>query len=96
MTIRPLQDRVVVKRLEEESTSAGGIVLTGSAAEKSSKGEVVAVGAGRTLDNGEVRAVAVNVGDTVLFGGYIEKSHKVNGQELLIMKEDNVLAVIEA
>jgi chaperonin GroES len=96
MTIRPLQDRVVVKRLEEESTSAGGIVLTGSAAEKSSKGEVVAVGAGRTLENGEVRAVAVNVGDVVLFGGYIEKAHKVDGQELLIMKEDNVLAVIEA
>ncbi|RCU43813.1 MULTISPECIES: co-chaperone GroES [Corallincola] len=96
MTIRPLQDRVVVKRLEEESTSAGGIVLTGSAAEKSSKGEVVAVGAGRTLDNGDTRAVAVNVGDTVLFGGYVEKAHKVDGQELLIMKEDNVLAVIEA
>ncbi|GAA5215481.1 co-chaperone GroES [Corallincola platygyrae] len=95
MTIRPLQDRVVVKRLEEETTSAGGIVLTGSAAEKSSKGEVIAVGPGRALDNGDVKAVGVNVGDTVLFGGYIEKTHKVDGQELLIMKEDNVLAVVE-
>ncbi|GGA63123.1 co-chaperone GroES [Neiella sp. HB171785] len=95
MNIRPLHDRVLVKRLEVETKSAGGIVLTGSAAEKSSKGEVVAVGAGRVLDNGEVKAVAVKVGDVVLFGHGVEKSEKIAGEEHLIMKEDNVLAVVE-
>ena len=68
MNIRPLQDRVIVKRLEEETKSAGGIVLTGSAAEKSTRGEVIAVGNGRVLDNGDVRALEVKAGDTVLFG----------------------------
>ena len=96
MKIRPLHDRVLVKRLEVETKSAGGIVLTGSAAEKSSKGEVVAVGAGRVLDNGETKAVAVQVGDVVLFGSYIEKLEKIEGVEHLIMKEDNVLAVVES
>lgn len=95
MNIRPLNDRVIVKRLEEETKSAGGIVLTGSAAEKSSKGEVLAVGNGRTLDNGQVKAVDVKVGDTVLFGNYIEKTQKIDGQEVLIMKEENILGVIE-
>ena len=95
MNIRPLHDRVLVKRLDVETKSAGGIVLTGSAAEKSSKGEVVAVGSGRVLDNGEAKPVAVNVGDVILFGSYIEKTEKVAGEELLIMKEDNVLAVVE-
>ncbi len=95
MNIRPLHDRVLVKRLEEETKTAGGIVLTGSAAEKSSKGEVLAVGPGRTLDNGQLVAPAVKVGDVVLFGNYVEKSQKVDGQELLLMKEDNLLAVYE-
>lgn len=95
MKIRPLQDRVLVKRLEVETKSAGGIVLTGSAAEPSSKGEIVAVGPGRTLDSGEVKAVTVQVGDVVLFGHAIEKAEKVAGEEHLIMKEDNVLAVVE-
>lgn len=96
MNIRPLNDRVIVKRLEVETKSAGGIVLTGSAAEKSSKGEVLAVGNGRTLDNGQVKAVDVKVGETVLFGNYIEKAEKIDGEEVLIMKEENILGVVEA
>ena len=76
MNIRPLHDRVIVKRLEEETKSAGGIVLTGSAAEKSTRGEVIAVGNGRVLDNGEVRALEVKAGDTVLFGSYVEKAER--------------------
>ncbi|ALO40765.1 co-chaperone GroES [Pseudoalteromonas sp. SS15] len=95
MNIRPLHDRVIVKRLEEETKSAGGIVLTGSAAEKSTRGEIVAVGNGRVLDNGEVRALQVKAGDTVLFGSYIEKTEKIEGQEYLIMREDNILGIVE-
>ena len=95
MNIRPLHDRVIVKRLEEETKSAGGIVLTGSAAEKSTRGEIVAVGIGRVLDNGEVRALQVKAGDTVLFGSYIEKTEKIEGQEYLIMREDNILGIVE-
>jgi chaperonin GroES len=95
MNIRPLHDRVIVKRLEEETKSAGGIVLTGSAAEKSTRGEIVAVGNGRVLDNGEVRALQVKTGDTVLFGSYIEKTEKIEGQEYLIMREDNILGIVE-
>ena len=95
MAIRPLLDRVIVKRLEEETKSAGGIVLTGSAAEKSSKGEVVAIGNGRVLDNGERQALEVSVGDTVLFGNYVEKTEKVDGEEVLIMREDNILGIVE-
>ena len=95
MNIRPLHDRVIVKRLEEETKSAGGIVLTGSAAEKSTRGEIVAVGKGRVLDNGEVRALQVKAGDTVLFGSYIEKTEKIEGQEYLIMREDNILGIVE-
>ncbi|WP_105213428.1 co-chaperone GroES [Pseudoalteromonas sp. T1lg22] len=94
MNIRPLHDRVIVKRLEEETKSAGGIVLTGSAAEKSSRGEVIAVGNGRILDNGEVRALEVKAGDTVLFGSYVEKTEKIEGQEYLIMREDNILGIV--
>ncbi len=94
MNIRPLHDRVIVKRLEEETKSAGGIVLTGSAAEKSSRGEVVAAGNGRVLDNGEVRALGVKTGDTVLFGSYVEKTEKIDGQEYLIMREDNILGIV--
>ncbi|AZZ99689.1 MULTISPECIES: co-chaperone GroES [Pseudoalteromonas] len=95
MNIRPLHDRVIVKRLEEETKSAGGIVLTGSAAEKSTRGEVIAVGNGRVLDNGEVRALQVKAGDTVLFGSYVEKTEKIEGQEYLIMREDNILGIVE-
>ncbi len=94
MNIRPLHDRVIVKRLEEETKSAGGIVLTGSAAEKSTRGEVIAVGNGRVLDNGEVRALEVKAGDTVLFGSYVEKTEKIEGQEYLIMREDNILGIV--
>jgi chaperonin GroES len=95
MNIRPLNDRVIVKRLELETKSAGGIVLTGSAAEKSTRGEVVAAGNGRVLENGEVRALQVKAGDTVLFGSYIEKTEKIDGQEYLIMREDNILGIVE-
>ena len=94
MNIRPLHDRVIVKRLEEETKSAGGIVLTGSAAEKSSRGEVIAAGNGRVLENGEVRALEVKAGDTVLFGSYVEKTEKIDGQEYLIMREDNILGIV--
>lgn len=94
MNIRPLHDRVIIKRLEEETKSAGGIVLTGSAAEKSTRGEVIAVGNGRVLENGEVRALEVKAGDTVLFGSYVEKTEKIEGQEYLIMREDNILGIV--
>ena len=94
MNIRPLQDRVIIKRLEEETKSAGGIVLTGSAAEKSTRGEVVAVGNGRVLENGDVHALEVKAGDTVLFGSYVEKTEKIEGQEYLIMREDNILGIV--
>jgi chaperonin GroES len=96
VNIRPLHDRVIVKPLEEETKSAGGIVLTGSAAEKSTRGEVMAVGNGFVLDNGERRSLEVQVGDTVIFGGHVEKSEKIEGQEYLIMREVNILGVVEA
>ena len=95
MNIRPLHDRVVVKRMEEERTSAGGIVIPDSAAEKPMKGEVVAVGNGKVNDAGEVRMLDVKVGDQVLFGKYSGTEVKVDGDELLVMKEDDVMAVIE-
>ncbi|WP_298443765.1 co-chaperone GroES [uncultured Ferrimonas sp.] len=96
MTIRPLHDRVIVKRTEVESKSAGGIVLTGSAAEKSTRGEIVAVGNGRVLDNGEVKALDVKVGDTVIFNeGYGVKAEKIDGEEVLIMSESDILAIVE-
>ena len=95
MSIRPLQDRVVVRRLEEETKSAGGIVIPGSAAEKPSQGEVLAVGTGKKLDNGSVQAVDLNVGDKVLFGQYAGSTVKVDGEELLVMSESEVFGVIE-
>jgi len=94
MKIRPLHDRVVVRRMEEETTSAGGIVLPGSAAEKPDQGEIVAVGNGQVTDNG-VRALDVKVGDTVMFGKYAGTEIKVDGEELLVMKEEDIVAVIE-
>ena len=96
MKIRPLHDRVVVRRKEEETTSAGGIVLPGSATEKPSQGEVIAVGAGKILDNGDVKALAVKEGDTVVFGQYAGNTVKIDGEELLIMSESDLYGVIEA
>jgi chaperonin GroES len=96
MKLRPLHDRVVIRRSEEESKTAGGIVLPGSAAEKPNRGEIVAVGTGRILDNGEVRALAVKVGDKVVFGPYSgSNTVKVDGEDLLVMAENEILAVIE-
>ena len=95
MNIRPLQDRVVVKRNEEETTSAGGIVLPGSATEKPSQGEVVAVGPGRLLDNGEVRPLDLKVGDTVIFGKYASNTVNLGDEELLILNEGEIFGVVE-
>ncbi|HHJ20177.1 MAG TPA: co-chaperone GroES [Gammaproteobacteria bacterium] len=95
MNIRPLHDRVVIKRVEEERMSAGGIVIPDSATEKPDRGEVVAVGNGKILDNGEVRALDVKVGDAVLFGKYAGTTVKVDGDELMVMREDDVIAVVE-
>ena len=97
MKIRPLHDRVIVRRQEEEETSAGGIVLPGSAQEKPNQGEVVAVGSGRVLDNGETQAVDVNVGDTVVFGKYAgSDTIDIDGEELVILSESDIKAVLEA
>lgn len=95
MEIRPLRDRVVVRRKEEESLSAGGIVLPGSAKEKPNQGEVVAVGDGAILDSGEVRPVALNVGDVVIFGQYSGNAVKIDGEELIIMSESEIYGVVE-
>lgn len=95
MNIRPLQDRVVIKRVEEERVSAGGIVIPDSATEKPDRGEVVAVGNGKVLESGESRALDLKVGDKVLFGKYAGTTIKVDGEELLVMKEDDVIAVVE-
>ena len=95
MKIRPLHDRVVVKRMEEERTSPGGIVIPDSAAEKPIKGEVVAVGNGKITDSGEVRALDLKAGDQILFGKYSGTEVKVEGEDLLVMREDDVMAVIE-
>jgi len=95
MSIRPLQDRVVVRRLEEETKSAGGIVIPDSATEKPSQGEVLAVGPGKKLDNGAVQEVDLKVGDKILFGQYAGSTVKMEGEELLIMTESEVFGVIE-
>lgn len=96
MKIRPLHDRVVVRRKEEEATTASGIVLPGSAAEKPNQGEVLAVGTGRITSTGEVQALDVKVGDTVLFGQYAgSNTVKVDGEELLIMNESEIYGVLE-
>ncbi len=96
MNIRPLHDRVIVKRLEEEKTSAGGIVIPDSAAEKPIKGEVIAVGNGKILDNGEVRALDVKKGDKVLFGKYSGTEVKVGADELLVLREEDIMGVFDA
>jgi len=95
MSIRPLQDRVVVRRTEEETKSAGGIVIPDSAAEKPSQGEVIAVGPGKKLENGSLQEVDVKVGDKVLFGQYAGNTVKIDGEELLIMTENEIFGVIE-
>lgn len=95
MKIRPLNDRVIVKRLEEDRTSPGGIVIPDSAAEKPVRGEVVAAGPGKSLDNGQVRALSVKAGDKVLFGKYAGTEVKVDGQEIVVMREDDIIAVLE-
>ena len=96
MNIRPLHDRVVVRRQEEETKSAGGIVLPGSATEKPSQGEVLAVGAGKVTESGEVRPLDVKAGDKVLFGQYSGNAVKIDGEELLIMSESEIFGVLEA
>jgi len=95
MSIRPLHDRVVVRRMEEETKSAGGIVIPDSATEKPSQGEVLAVGPGKNLDTGAVQAVDVKVGDKVLFGQYSGSTVKIDGEELLIMSESEIFGVID-
>lgn len=96
MNIRPLHDRVIVRRMEEERTSAGGIVIPDSATEKPAQGEVVAVGKGKILENGDVRPLDVKVGDKVLFGKYSGTEVKVEGEELLVMREEDIMGVVEA
>ena len=95
MKVRPLHDRVIVKRLEEERTSPGGIVIPDTAAEKPVQGKVIAVGKGKILENGSVRPLDVKVGDKILFGKYGGTEVRVDGEDLLVMREEDVMAVIE-
>ena len=95
MNIRPLHDRVVVRRVDDERTSPGGIVIPDTAAEKPMQGEVLAVGNGKQLDSGDIRPLDVKVGDKVLFGKYSGTEVKVEGEDLLVMREDDIMGVIE-
>ena len=95
MKIRPLHDRVIVKRLEEERKTASGIVIPDAATEKPDQGEVIAVGAGKILEDGKVRGLDVKVGDRVLFAKYAGTEIKVEGEELLVMREDDIMAVVQ-
>jgi chaperonin GroES len=95
MKMRPLHDRVMVKRLEEERTSPGGIVIPDTAAEKPVQGKIIAVGKGKILENGSVRPLDVKVGDKILFGKYSGTEVKVDGEDLVVMREEDVMAVIE-
>ena len=95
MNIRPLHDRVIVRRKEEERTTAGGIVIPDSATEKPSMGEVLAVGNGKVTDSGDVRALDVKVGDNVYFGKYSGTEIKIEGTEYLVLREDDIMGVIE-
>lgn len=94
--IRPLHDRVIISRLDSETTSAGGIVIPDTAAEKPQRGKVVAVGSGKVLDNGDIRALDVKVGDIVLFGKYAGTEVKVDGHEVIVMREEDLLAVLDS
>jgi chaperonin GroES len=96
MKIRPLHDRVIVKRLEEERKTASGIVIPDTAAEKPDQGEIVAVGTGKILEDGKIRPLEVKQGDRVLFGKYSGQTVKVQGEELLVMREEDIMGVIEA
>ena len=95
MNIRPLHDRVVVRRLDEETTTAGGIFLPDSATEKPSQGEILAAGPGKITDNGDVRALAVKVGDKIIFGQYAGSTVKIDDEELLILSESEIFGVLE-
>ncbi len=95
MNIRPLHDRVIVKRLEEERKTASGIVIPDSATEKPDQGEIIAVGKGKAGDDGKIRALEVKVGDKVLFGKYAGQSVKIKGEEYLVMREEDIMGVIE-
>ena len=95
LKIRPLHDRVIVKRLEEERKTASGIVIPDTAAEKPDQGEVMAVGKGKVMDDGKVRALEVKVGDRILFGKYSGQTVKVEGDELLVMREEDIMGVVE-
>lgn len=95
MKIRPLHDRVVIQRMEEERTSAGGIVIPDTAAEKPIRGKIISVGAGKILENGQIRPLAVKAGDQVLFGKYAGTEVKMDGQDYVIMREDDIMGVIE-
>ena len=95
MKIRPLHDRIIVKRLEEERKTASGIVIPDAATEKPDQGEIIAVGNGKIGDDGKVRALDVKVGDRVLFGKYAGQNFKLDGQEYLTMREDDIIGVIE-
>jgi len=94
MNIRPLYDNVVIKRKEQETISSGGIVLPGSATEKPNQGEVIAVGEGTLLDNGKTRALQIKPGDTVVFGNYSGNTIKLNGEELIIMRENEIFGIL--
>ncbi len=95
MNLRPLHDRVIVKRLDQETKTASGIVIPDNAAEKPDQGEVLAVGPGKRNDKGEVNALSVKVGDRVLFGKYSGQTVKVDGDELLVMREEDIMAVVD-
>ncbi|MFV1982839.1 MAG: co-chaperone GroES [Thiohalomonadales bacterium] len=96
MKIRPLHDRVIVRRMEEETTTSGGIVIPDSAAEKPSEGEIVAAGTGKISENGDVRPLDVKVGDKILFGKYSGTEVKVEGEDLIVMREEDIMGVVEA
>ncbi len=95
MKLRPLHDRVIIKRLDNERKTSSGIVIPDNAAEKPDQGEILAVGNGKTGDDGKVRPLGVKVGDKVLFGKYSGQSVKVDGEELLVMREEDIMAVVE-
>ncbi len=95
MNLRPLHDRVIVKRLDNETKTASGIVIPDSAAEKPDQGEILAVGAGKKNDKGEINTLTVKVGDRVLFGKYSGQTVKVDGEELLVMREEDIMAIVE-
>lgn len=95
MKLRPLHDRVIVKRIEEEEKSSGGIIIPDTAKEKPQQGEVIAVGKGKILENGKVNPLTVKKGDRILFGKYAGTDIKVEGEEHLIMREDDILAIVQ-